>query len=429
MKTELALHEEMSKIGQRAKSAARVLANVDTLTKNDALAAIAVQLERHREAILRANAKDVAAMEAENPQSAKTDRLRLTEARLTAMEAGLCQVATLADPVGHTLTRFTTAHGLDIEQRTVPLGVIGMIYESRPNVTVDAVALCLKSGNAVILRGGKEAIHSNTVLVEVIRCTLNDIGLPIDTVQLLTDGDRRSVLALIQAREFVDLVIPRGGAGLISHVVENAHVPVIETGTGNCHIYVHAEADIDMAQQILLNAKLQRPSVCNAAETLLVDTSLAANGLLTLVSGLLAHGVELRACARTLAALQAHHLTFSSIQLAIEEDFETEFLDAVIAIKLVDDVDDAIRHIARYGTAHSETIVTGNQRIADKFLASVDAAVVYHNASTRFTDGEMFGFGCEIGISTQKLHVRGPMGLRALTSYKYIARGTGQIRP
>nr|WP_229776258.1 glutamate-5-semialdehyde dehydrogenase [Alicyclobacillus cellulosilyticus] len=410
-----------------AQRAARALAAAGTEEKNRALVAMADAIWARRDEVLAANAQDVAAAEAAGDTPARIDRLRLTERRLEDTLAGVNQVASLPDPVGTVEAAYTRPNGLRIEKVRVPFGVIAMVYEARPNVTVDAAVLAVKTGNAAVLRGGREALCTNRALAAAMRDGLQRTGLPADAVQLIEHVDRGSVDILIQARGLVDLAIPRGGAGLIQRVVENARVPVIETGVGNCHVYVHADADLAMAERIVLNAKLQRPSVCNAIETVLVDRALSG-WLPRLVGALLHHGAEVRACPESLAVLRAAGVVHERLRAATEEDFATEFLAPILALKLVDGLEDAIGHIDRYGTRHSEAIVTQNAQAAETFLKRIDAAAVYHNASTRFTDGFEFGFGAEIGISTQKLHARGPMGLAELTTYKYVVRGTGQVR-
>ena len=412
---------------QIAKHEARTLALTGTEQKNRAILAMAEQLWEQREFILAENEQDVRDASAHQSE-ARLDRLRLTEAKLKDMLEGLHQVAELPDPIGEQCETIQRPNGLNIEKVRVPMGVVAMIYESRPNVTVDAAALAIKTGNAVVLRGGKEAVRSNQALVSAMRAGLAREGINGDVIQFVTWTSHESVDVLVQARGLVDLAIPRGGGGLINRVVETARVPVIETGVGNCHVYVDGEADLQKALDIVVNAKVQRPSVCNAMETLLVHQSLAESWLPTCISKLTENGVQIRVCPVTEAVLRRRIPELSSIVSATEEDWGTEFLDLILAVKVVDSLDAAILHISKYGTRHSEAIVTENQDAASKFLKSVDAAVVYHNASTRFTDGFEFGFGAEIGISTQKLHARGPMGLRELTSYKFIAHGDGQVR-
>ena len=412
---------ELETIGAAAKSAARVLMCADTETKNRALLAIADALVGAREEILAANREDVTAGENSGMTRAFLDRLSLSPERIDGMAEGMRQVAALPDPVGRVLSDTVRPNGLHLTKVAVPIGVIAVIYEARPNVTADSAALCLKSGNAVILRGGREAIHSNTAIVRAMREALCKAGLPEDTVTLIEDTDRAVTQALMRLNGYVDLLIPRGGAGLIRAVVENATVPVIETGAGTCHIYVDRDADVPMAAEIVFNAKTSRPSVCNAAECLLVDRAIAAEALPVIAARLAEKQVELRADAEACAFLP-------NALPATDSDWGREYNDYIMAVHIVSGVDEAIDFIARYGTGHSECIVTDNPVTAERFLTRVDAAAVYHNASTRFTDGGEFGLGAEIGISTQKLHARGPLGLEELTSMKYIVHGTGQVR-
>ena len=407
-------------MGARAKAAARVLANAGSL-KETALLHAAGALWQRREEILSANALDLAAGREAGMSQALLDRLALTESRVQGMSSAVEQVAKAADPVGTVLSGQTLANGLQLEKVTVPLGVIGIIYEARPNVTSDAAALCLKAGNAVILRGGKEAFRSNQAVTRVLREALEEKGLPGDSVQLVEDTSRRSAQELMALTDYLDVLIPRGGAGLIRSVKENARVPVIETGVGNCHVYVDKDADLDMAADIIYNAKCSRPSVCNAIETILVHRDAAEEALPKIKARLDEKQVELRGCERARAILPG-------ITPAVPEDWETEYLDYILAVKVVDSLEEALEHIARYSTRHSECIVTERYSTAQRFLQEVDAAAVYVNASTRFTDGGEFGLGAEIGISTQKLHARGPMGLEQLVSYKFLIRGSGQIR-
>ncbi len=407
-------------MGARAKAAARVLANAGSL-KETALLHAAGALWQRREEILSANALDLAAGREAGMSQALLDRLALTESRVQGMSSAVEQVAKAADPVGKVLSGQTLANGLRLEKVTVPLGVIGIIYEARPNVTSDAAALCLKAGNAVILRGGKEAFRSNQAVTRVLREALEEKGLPGDSVQLVEDTSRRSAQELMALTDYLDVLIPRGGAGLIRSVKENARVPVIETGVGNCHVYVDKDADLDMAADIIYNAKCSRPSVCNAIETILVHRDAAEEALPKIKARLDEKQVELRGCERARAILPG-------ITPAVPEDWETEYLDYILAVKVVDSLEEALEHIARYSTRHSECIVTERYSTAQRFLQEVDAAAVYVNASTRFTDGGEFGLGAEIGISTQKLHARGPMGLEQLVSYKFLIRGSGQIR-
>ncbi len=408
-------------MGAKAKEASRFLMTAGS-KKDDALLAIAKALREHSEEIIKANSIDIKNGEEAGLTVSLLDRLRLDEARIEGMAVGVEQVAALPDPVGRVLDGRTLKNGLKIQKVSVPMGVIGIIYEARPNVTSDAAALCLKAGNAVILRGGKEAINSNTAIMAVMREAVKNVGFPEDCVALVTDTTRQSATELMQLSEYLDVLIPRGGAGLIKSVVNNSKVPVIETGVGNCHIYVDDSADIKMAADIVFNAKTSRPSVCNAIETVLVHKDIADKALPAIKAELDKMNVEIRGCERTKQILG------DSIIPATEDDYAREFLDYILAIKVVDSIDDAIAHIAKYSSGHSESIVTSDYRNADKFTSCVDSAAVYVNASTRFTDGGEFGLGAEIGISTQKLHARGPMGLNELTSNKYVIHGDGQIR-
>lgn len=415
--------DTLDRMGQRAKAASRLLAGAGTEQKNAALYAVAQALEEHSAAILEANAADVAAAREAGMTPALIDRLTLTAARIGGMADGVRQTAALPDPIGEVVEGFRRPNGLKIRRERVPLGVVGIIYEARPNVTSDAAALCLKAGNAVLLRGGKEAIRANIAVTAAIREGLASAGLPADAVQLLEDTSRETASAMMRMNEYLDVLIPRGGAGLIRSVVQNATVPVIETGTGNCHVYVDKDADVAMAAAIAVNAKASRPSVCNAAETLLIHADIAEKALPVIAAGMRKHQVELRCCPRAAAILRDVETV-----AATEEDWATEYLDYILAVRVVDSLEEAMTHIAQYGTGHSECIVTDNERAAEAFLDGVDAAAVYVNASTRFTDGGEFGLGAEIGISNQKLHARGPMGLRELTTTKYIIIGNGQIR-
>ncbi|MCQ4769113.1 glutamate-5-semialdehyde dehydrogenase [Intestinimonas massiliensis] len=408
--------------GLAARHAERVLAVAGTAQKNRALEAIARALKERESAILAENQKDLAAARESGMKASLLDRLALSPQRIDGIVEGVRQVAALPDPIGCVTRMEKRPNGLVIGKRRVPLGVIGIIYEARPNVTVDAAALCLKSGNAVILRGGKEAFRSNKAFVAVMRDALEAAGLPRDCVALVEDTSRASAQELMGLTGYLDVLIPRGGAGLIRTVVENARVPVIETGVGVCHVYVDGEADLDMGARILYNAKTSRPSVCNAAECLLVHAQ-AAEAFLPKAKALLDQkNVELRGCPRTCAILG------EGVQPACEADWDTEFGDYILAVKVVEDAGEAIDFINAHGSGHSEAIVTNNYFTAQRFLDQVDAAAVYVNASTRFTDGFEFGLGAEIGISTQKMHARGPMGLEELTSSKYIVYGTGQVR-
>ncbi len=408
--------------GLAARHAERVLAVAGTAQKNRALEAMARALKERESAILAENQKDLAAARESGMKASLLDRLALSPQRIDGIVEGVRQVAALPDPIGCVTRMEKRPNGLVIGKRRVPLGVIGIIYEARPNVTVDAAALCLKSGNAVILRGGKEAFRSNKAFVAVMRDALEAAGLPRDCVALVEDTSRASAQELMGLTGYLDVLIPRGGAGLIRTVVENARVPVIETGVGVCHVYVDGEADLDMGARIIYNAKTSRPSVCNAAECLLVHAQ-AAEAFLPKVKALLYQkNVELRGCPRTCAILG------EGVQPACEADWDTEFGDYILAVKVVEDAGEAIDFINAHGSGHSEAIVTNNYFTAQRFLDQVDAAAVYVNASTRFTDGFEFGLGAEIGISTQKMHARGPMGLEELTSSKYIVYGTGQVR-
>lgn len=412
---------ELTDKGRQAKQAARKLATLSTAVKNKGLAAMASALEQHSAAILAANEIDIQNGKDKGMTASLIDRLMLNEARIAAMAEGLRQIIALPDPIGEVLGMQHRPNGLDIGKMRVPLGVIGIIYEARPNVTVDAAGLCLKSGNACILRGGSEAIHSNTAIVQVLNEAGRVGGLPAGTVQLIETTDRQAVNALLRLNQYLDVIIPRGGAGLIKTVVENSTVPVIETGTGVCHTFIDASADVEMAHKIAFNAKVSRPAVCNSMETLLVHQATAAALLPALLADYHQAGVELRGCPET----RKYH---EAVQPATEEDWATEYHDLILSIRIVPDMDTALEHIAAYSTRHSEAIVTSDYANGRRFLQEVDAAAVYINASTRFTDGFEFGFGAEIGISTQKMHARGPMGLPELTSTKYIIYGDGQIR-
>ncbi|MFR7473321.1 MAG: glutamate-5-semialdehyde dehydrogenase [Christensenellales bacterium] len=406
---------------RQAREAAAGMGLLDTAQKNEMLKAMARALIEGQEEILQANAEDLAHAKENGVRQVMMDRLALTSQRIADMAVGVEQVAALPDPVGLTLEMIERPNGLKIEKRSVPMGVVGIIFEARPNVTADAIALCVKSGNACVLRGGKEAFLSNCKIAEIMAGAAQRCGMPAGAVQLIQDTSRQSAMEMMRCNGYIDVLIPRGGAGLIRSVVENASVPVIETGVGNCHVYVDKAADLEMASKIVINGKCQRPSVCNAVETLLVHKDIADAFLPDMAKMLIEMGVALRGCDRCLALVP-------EMNAATEEDYATEFNDLILAVKVVDALDDAIAHIAKYGTGHSECIVTKDQAAAEKFQKEVDAAAVYANASTRFTDGFEFGFGAEIGISTQKLHARGPMGLPALTSYKYVVTGDGQVR-
>ena len=411
---------ELQKMGAAAKEAAAVLRTAGE-KKRRALLEAAQALRAAAPEILAANAVDLAAARESDMRDAMLDRLTLTEARIEAMAQGVEDVAAQRDPVGRVLSGETRPNGLKIEKVTVPMGVIGIIFEARPNVTSDAAALCLMAGSAVILRGGKEAFHSNMAVTSVLQAALERAGLPRTAVQLVQDTSRESSREMMGLVGYLDLLIPRGGAGLIRAVVENARVPVIETGVGNCHVYVDESADIDMAAEIIFNAKTSRPSVCNAIETILVHEKIAERALPAIAARLREKQVELRGDDRTRAILP-------EAVPASEADWETEYLDYILAVRVVDSLDEAVAHIARYSSGHSECIVTRDLRAAEAFTARVDSAAVYVNASTRFTDGGEMGLGAEIGISTQKLHARGPMGLNEIVSYKYVIRGDGQVR-
>jgi glutamate-5-semialdehyde dehydrogenase len=403
----------------RAKAIAPVLAQLTRAQKDAALIAMADALDAATEQVLAANNDDLD--RGADLSDALRDRLRLDEARLSAIARGLRQIAGLPDPVGDVVRGSRTANGLELRQVRVPLGVIGIVYEARPNVTVDAAGLCLKAGNAVLLRGSSSAASSNAALVDVLRAALAGTDVPPDAIQLLDSTDRESVKQLMRARGLVDVLIPRGGAGLIQSVVEESQVPVIETGVGNCHVYVDAQADLDIALRILVDAKTTRPSVCNAAETLLVHRAAAGAFLPRAMDELAARGVTVHGDAEVVS-------TYSSAIPATDEDWAAEYLSLDLAVGIVDSLEQAVEHIRRWGTGHTEAIVTRSQEAARRFVASVDAAAVMVNASTRFTDGEMFGFGAEIGISTQKLHARGPMGLPELTSTTWVVTGEGHVR-
>ena len=408
-------------MASRAKEASVLLSQASTEQKNQALLKSAVALEAACEAILTVNGQDVENAIHAGIKGAFIDRLTLTKERIFAMAGGLRKVAALQDPVGEVIQMQTMANGLIIGQKRVPMGVIGIIFEARPNVTADAFGLCLKAGSAVLLRGGKEAVGSNMAIVNVFRDALKEVGMPEDAVQILEDTSREIATQMMRLNGYLDVLIPRGGSGLIRSVVETSTVPVIETGTGNCHIFVDESADIDMAVDIVRNAKTQRPGVCNACESLLVHKNIADDFLPAVGRALQEKNVEIRGDEKTV------NLVAGAVA-ATEEDYATEFSDFIISARVVNNLDEALAHIRRFTTGHSEAIVTENYSNAQRFLNEVDAAAVYVNASTRFTDGEEFGFGAEIGISTQKLHARGPMGLKELTSTKYIIYGQGQIR-
>jgi len=417
----MSVREEVIAQGKKAKEASRILANTSTDIKNKALLNIARKLEESLKKIISINAEDMRAGEKAGLAKALLNRLELNEKRINGMAKGLREVVQLEDPVGEVIGIKKRPNGLEVGKIRVPLGVIGIIYEARPNVTVDVAGLCLKAGNAVLLRGGSEAFKSNQILTKIIQDAIVEEGLPGESVQLVGTTDRSAVEVMFKLNDYLDVLIPRGGAGLIRRVVRESSVPVIQTGVGNCHVYVDASADIDMALKIVYNAKTDYPAVCNAAETLLIHKDIAKGFLPLIYKKFSENNVELRGCS-------ASRKIISDIKEATEDDWYEEYLDLVMAVKIVDNIDDAINHIYKYGSRHSESIVTSNYNDANKFLKEVDAAAVYVNASTRFTDGGEFGMGAEIGISTQKLHARGPMGLKELTSTKFIIRGQGQIR-
>ncbi len=413
----------MDRLGRAATEAAGVLARASTAAKNDALAKVAVALRDGKAALLAANAEDMAAARSKGLSGAMLDRLVLDEQRIEAMACAVEDIAALADPIGTTIARWTRPNGLDISRVRVPLGVVGIIYESRPNVTCDAGSLCLKSGNAAILRGGSESVHSSRAIHACLAAGLTSAGLPAAAIQLVPTTDRAAVGYLLSSMTgYVDVVVPRGGKSLVARVQAEARVPVIGHLEGVCHVYVDRDADLAMARAIVRNAKLRRTGVCGSAETLLVDAACAATHLAPVVRELLDAGCEVRGD----AAVQK---VDARVLAATEQDWYTEYLDAIIAARVVDGVDAAIEHIAKYGSAHTESIVTANAATAQRFLDRVDSAIVLHNASTQFADGGEFGMGAEIGISTDRFHARGPVGVEQLTSYKYVVRGTGQIRP
>ncbi len=408
-------------LAQEAKQASASLAITSAQTRNSALVAMSEALLLAAPVILSENAKDVLAAKERGVKTSFIDRLTLDQKRIEAMAAGLKKVSLLPDPIGKSDSVFVRPNGLRIEKRRVPLGVIGIIFEARPNVTADAIALCIKSGNSCVLRGGSEAIRSNIAIYEALRSAAEQNGIPTGSIQLLQDTDRAAANEMMRLNGLIDVLIPRGGAGLIQSIVQQATVPVIETGVGVCHVYIDESADLAMAADVIENAKCSRPSVCNAAETLLVHASVAEQCLPNIAARLSARGVELRCDSRAKALIQG------SIE-ATEEDWSTEYNDLILSVRVVGSFEDAVRHIETYGTHHSDAIITSRYDRAERFLNEVNSAAVYVNASTRFTDGEEFGFGAEIGISTQKLHARGPMGLDELTTVKYVIRGSGQIR-
>ncbi len=413
--------EHVIKKAKYAKKASRKMNQISAKIKNDALEAMAEALIDNMDLIISENARDIENGKNKGLSEYMLDRLLLSEKRIHAMADGLRTVASLKDPLGETVKMWKNKDDLQIGQIRVPLGVIGMIYESRPNVTVDAAALCIKAGNSVILRGGSEAINSNTVLIKIIKKAAEEKGLPEGCIEFIDLTDREAVNEMMTLNQYIDVLIPRGGAGLINAVINNAKVPVIQTGVGNCHVFIDESANCKMAHDIVINAKTQRPAVCNSIETILVHKNIASEALPQICESLVSKGVEIRGCSKTREII-------SNIKPATEEDWATEFLDYILAVRIVGSIDEAIDHIYQYGTNHSEAIVTNDYKNSQKFLEEIDAAAVYVNASTRFTDGSEFGFGAEIGISTQKLHARGPMGLEELTTVKYIIYGKGQIR-
>ena len=412
----------IEQLGEAANAAKKSIATASAAQKDKILEKIAENLRKNIDVILRENEKDTAMAKENGITDAMVDRLRLTPERINSIADACIYLTGLNDPVGEVIEGYTRPNGMRITKKRVPMGVIGIIFESRPNVTVDAATLCIKSGNATILRGGKEAINSNKILMKIMRESVEECGFPKDIIQLVEDTSRESSNQMMKANGYIDVLIPRGGKGLIKAVVENATVPVIETGSGNCHIYIDESADIDMAVSVTNNGKTQRPSVCNALETCLVHKSVAEKFLPKLMKEFEKFNVDVRGCARTKKILG------EDIKEATELDYATEFDDYIMSIKVVDNIDEAIEHIERYSTGHSECIITKDLNNAEKFQREVDSACVYVNCSTRFTDGGEFGFGAEIGISTQRLHARGPMGLRELTTMKYLINGDGQIR-
>ncbi len=425
--TENEIISYITEYGVKAKKAANILATASAGVKNQVLANAAKLLIENTDKIIAENTIDVENAAANGMSVPMQDRLRLTPDRIKGMAEGLTQLIALDDPIGTIIEGYKRPNGLEIIKKRVPLGVIGIIFEARPNVTADAAGLCIKSGNACILRGGKEALRSNMAVASVFAEALEDAGLPRDCVQLLDNTDREIATAMMRLNKYIDVLIPRGGAGLIRAVVNNASVPVIQTGTGNCHVYIDNEANKEMAVSVIMNAKTQRPSVCNAAETLLVNAEIAESFLPVIAKELATKKVELRCCDKTYTVLSKLFLDTTVIE-ASQEDWDTEYDDLILAIKVVSDYKEAVEHINNHGTGHSEAIITDNYNKAKYFQENVDAACVYVNASTRFTDGFEFGFGAEIGISNQKLHTRGPMGLMELTTIKYVINGNGQIR-
>lgn len=413
--------EYLEILGQNAKKSARILNSLGQAEKNNCLKVVAEELIKNTDTILQANDIDVQKAIEKGVKSSLIDRLKLTNDRIKGMAEGIQQVISLDDPVGQTVSAWIRPNGLEIAQKRVPLGVIGIIFESRPNVTADAFSLCFKTGNATILRGGSDAFNSNKAIVDIIRKSIESVGLPADCVQLLEDTSRETATKMMKLNKYIDVLIPRGGAGLIKTIVENSTIPTIETGTGNCHIYVDEFANIDMAVKIIENAKTQRLGVCNACESLVIHKNIVEKALPSICDVLKSHGVEIRGD-------EIAQSIVKDIVPATNEDWGKEYLDAIISVKVVTSIDEAIEHINTYNTKHSESIITENYDNSRKFTSQIDASSVYVNASTRFTDGFEFGFGAEIGISTQKLHARGPMGLLALTTTKYVILGNGQIR-
>ena len=408
-------------LGYKAKKASKVIGVCDTNTKNELLKEISKLLLENVEYIIEENKKDIQNAKANNMKESLIDRLLLDTSRIESISKAVLEIAALEDPIGEVLSAVKRPNGILIAKKRVPMGVIGIIYEARPNVTVDAASLCIKAGSAAFLRGGSDAINSNKAIVKVIKKAISNVGLDENIVTLVEDTSRETANELMKLNKYIDVLIPRGGAGLIKNVVMNATIPVIETGSGNCHIYIDEFADIEMAKKIILNAKTQRTGVCNAAESLVVHEKIADIALPVVLSALYDSGVEIRGCEKTCNI-------FDKAVMASEEDFYTEYLDMIISVKVISSIDEAIAHIDEHSTGHSETIITDDYNNATKFTNEVDSSAVYVNASTRFTDGGEFGFGAEIGISTQKLHARGPMGLKEITTYKYVVLGNGQIR-
>jgi glutamate-5-semialdehyde dehydrogenase len=411
----------ITEICQKAKAASVEMAKLSAEAKNTALCRMANALEANAEKILAANKTDVEAAKAKGLKAALLDRLSLDQKKIQSMAKDMREVSALADPIGTIISTWTRPNGLIISQVRVPLGVVGVIYESRPNVTSDSASICIKSGNAVILRGGSDALQSNIAIGEVLREALSATNVPVDAVQVVNSPDRKDAEELMRMRQYIDVLIPRGGADLIKTVIENSRIPVIETGTGNCHIYIAEDADLEKATPIVINSKCQRPGTCNAAEKLLVHSKIAKNYLPTVIAALRKEGVEVRGDEETQKIVP-------DVKLATEQDWYTEYLDLIIGVKVVKNLDEAIAHINKYGTKHSDSILTADFDKAMKFIHEIDSAAVYWNASTRFTDGNQFGLGAEIGISTQKLHARGPMSVQHLTTTKYVILGSGQIR-